>query len=96
VNLPASWQQAQLGSLLIALRNGTTAIQNKSGIGTPITRIETISDGYIDAQRVGWLKNIRGVEQYILQRGDILHPTCYPSSVYFCQSTRQPSAISRF
>ncbi len=27
---------------------------------------------------------------------DNFHPTCYPSSVYFCQSTRQPSAISRF
>jgi hypothetical protein len=26
----------------------------------------------------------------------ICNPTCYPSSVYFCQSTRQPSAISRF
>ena len=54
------------------IRNGLTVTQSDSG-GAPISRIETISAGVIDPQRVGFA-NLDPIENkgWLLQDGDIL------------------------
>lgn len=62
-----------LGNLLIALRNGTTADQNQDGRGYPVTRIETISDGVINLNRVRYVDlDSRELAKWRMEPGDIL------------------------
>jgi len=72
--IPKDWEVVRLGEVLLLLRNGLTIEQNKEGIGYPITRIETISEGRIDASRVGYVANLtpEEIESYRLLEGDIL------------------------
>ena len=62
-----------LGELVEFMRNGTTAEQNQDGVGYPVTRIETISQGVVDSNRVRFV-NLTGNElvKWKLQVGDIL------------------------
>lgn len=67
------WPALPLGELLSTMRNGTTADQNTNGKGYPVTRIETISAGVINPQRVRYVDmNREEVARWLLQRGDIL------------------------
>ena len=44
----------ELSSIVIRIRNGLSIKQSKERRGLPITRIETIADGSIDENRVGF------------------------------------------
>ena len=50
-DLPDNWAYVELGKVLKRVSNGTTSKQNKEGIGLPVTRIETISDGTVNLER---------------------------------------------
>ena len=54
--LPKGWVQTDLGEVLLKLSSGISQRQVNSGI--PVTRIETISKGTIDLERVGYLANL--------------------------------------
>ena len=79
--IPEDWEVVRLGDkkkgepLVLTLRNGLTYKQHElQESGIPITRIETIADGKIDFDKVGYLKNIDQnlLEEYKLKKGDIL------------------------
>ncbi|MEK4601247.1 restriction endonuclease subunit S [Bacillus sp. FSL L8-0099] len=63
----------KLGDLFKFIRNGANIKQGIPG-GYPITRIETISKGEINRNKMGYagIEDITGYEKYILQDGDIL------------------------
>ena len=63
----------QFGELFQFIRNGMNVKQDKSGLGVPITRIETISDANVDETRVGYADlDERDCAQWLLEPGDIL------------------------
>ena len=67
------WSSCTLGDALVAIRNGVNAEQRTEPGGWPITRIETISDGTIDMERVRWIEPADSlIENFQLQTGDIL------------------------
>lgn len=74
VNLPDGWVKTDLATVIVLMRNGLVALQEKNPVGIPISRIETISLGVIDFNRVRYVKNINEdkKQQYLLQLGDIL------------------------
>lgn len=62
-----------LGDAFEYIRNGMSVKQSKDGGGIPITRIETISDGTIDLNRVGYAGlQEEDAAKWFLQPGDIL------------------------
>jgi len=62
-----------VGTLLTLLRNGTTAEQNQDGRGFPVTRIETISAGVINPDRVRYVDfDDSELNKWRLEPGDIL------------------------
>jgi type I restriction enzyme S subunit len=70
--IPEGWQEHPLGEVLIDVRNGCSLHQNGTGLGVPVTRIETISDEKINFSRVGYLRTDDNIERYRLLEGDIL------------------------
>jgi type I restriction enzyme S subunit len=72
--VPEEWEVVKLGECLNLLSNGTTKEQNKLGKGLPVSRIETISTGEINSQKVGYVEKLSDVEieKYKLKVGDIL------------------------
>lgn len=68
-----SYVNYKLGDLFKFIRNGANIKQGIPG-GYPITRIETISKGEINRNKMGYagIEDITGYEKYILQDGDIL------------------------
>ncbi|KAE9633796.1 restriction endonuclease subunit S [Defluviitalea raffinosedens] len=65
---------SKIQDYFVLIRNGANIRQNKEKIGYPITRIETISDGYVDREKMGYagIKDLSKYEDYILKTGDIL------------------------
>ena len=63
-----------LGDVLVEIRNGLVADQEKEKPGIPITRIETISKGVVDLERVRYVRNTDGLklDRFWLKSGDIL------------------------
>ncbi len=72
--LPKGWVETSFDSILISITNGIAEAQNKTGLGIPVTRIETISDGKINIKRIGYVADFPkdNAEKYILEKGDIL------------------------
>lgn len=72
--IPECWEKVNLGDVLRYIGNGLTDKQNKFGIGYPVTRIETISDDCIDADKVGHVDALTTdkIKKYRLRLGDIL------------------------
>ena len=72
--LPEGWVWTSLEMIVSSISNGITEKQNKERLGIPVTRIETISNGTINMDRVGYLQNLDNilVEKYKLSIGDIL------------------------
>ncbi len=68
---PEGWQEVSLGDVLVLMRNGTTSTQVNEVTEFPVTRIETISNGVIDWDRVGYLE--KPEPAYQLEYGDILY-----------------------
>lgn len=70
---PHAFQIETIGSLLTLLRNGTTTEQNQDGHGYPVTRIETISEGVINPDRVRYVDiDDSELKRWQLEPGDIL------------------------
>ncbi len=69
--IPQEWSAETLGRLVERLSNGFG--YTKSAVSDfPVTRIETISDGVINFERVGYAKREANIEKFRLQAGDIL------------------------
>jgi type I restriction enzyme S subunit len=67
----ADWREMRLSDVLHTMRNGTTAQQVSHETDFPVSRIETISSGYVDQARVGYLQ--RPEPSFLLRPGDILY-----------------------
>jgi type I restriction enzyme S subunit len=66
-------KEAEIGDVFKVIRNGASIQQNKNAEGIPITRIETIADGSIDYNRLGYASILNDdFKEYYLQNGDIL------------------------
>jgi len=72
--LPEEWRVVRLGEVLQLMRNGLTYRQERNPKGVPVTRIETISEGSINPNKVGYISDLdkSQVEKYRLLPGDIL------------------------
>lgn len=69
--IPAKWIQCRLKDVCLGFSNGSSVTQIPSGdTEYPVTRIETISKGYIDMEKVGYVERIPS--QYKLNKDDIL------------------------
>ena len=66
-------KQVKIGEVFSTIRNGATIQQDKVVDGIPITRIETIADGTVDLNRLGYA-SVQGenFKDFYLQEGDIL------------------------
>jgi type I restriction enzyme, S subunit len=64
------WKTEQLGDQLELIRNGYSGQQVPYVTDFPVSRIETISDGTIDMNRVGYVDFIP--DSYLLKTGDLL------------------------
>jgi type I restriction enzyme S subunit len=63
----------QFGSLFESIRNGANLKQQPGLGGVPISRIETISSGRVDPDRVGYAGvSVDSYPTYVLRPGDIL------------------------
>ena len=73
LDLPAI-TRVPLGELLTDIRNGLVVEQEKELPGIPITRIETISKGTVDMDRVRYVRDAAGksLDNFWLKKGDIL------------------------
>ena len=72
--IPGNWICCNVKSVMQYIRNGATIKQSKDATGIPITRIETISQEFIDYTKMGYA-NIFEVDNYqsfVLNSGDIL------------------------
>jgi type I restriction enzyme S subunit len=65
------WEETSLNECISMIRNGLTATQTGERTSYPVTRIETISDGTINFDKVGYINKAN--DQYKLQHGDILY-----------------------
>jgi type I restriction enzyme S subunit len=64
---------ALFGDLFLFIRNGMSVKQDKSGDGLPISRIETISDGSVNPEKVGFAGlTDEAAKGWLLEPGDIL------------------------
>ncbi len=72
--LPEGWAWTTLGATVDQLSNGLTKRQSKEPVGVPVSRIQTISQGTINLDLVGYLPDVstKEVEKYKLRSGDIL------------------------
>ncbi len=72
--IPESWEWCKVYNVCISIKNGASIRQNKTSKGIPITRIETISDGTINYDRMGYadIFDIGNFSNYLLQENDIL------------------------
>lgn len=71
--IPSHWIQAQLRHCVIDINNGTTTEQfDESEITKPVTRIETISLGEINWNKLGWIEPTSNDKKFLLKSGDIL------------------------
>ena len=64
------WKRESLGAQLKLISNGYSGQQVNQFTNFPVSRIETISDGTIDLNKVGYVDFIP--DSYLLQSGDIL------------------------
>ena len=72
-DLPEGWKWFDLENILILVKNGISSDQNKDQLGYPITRIETISDGLINPERIGYVQEkSQKIINYKMVPGDIL------------------------
>lgn len=72
--IPEEWNAVNLKDVLLELTNGTTSYQSDDETDYPVTRIETISDGVINPDKVKFLVSIskQDLGKYSLRNGDIL------------------------
>ena len=68
------WEEKKLGDCFPIIRNGANIKQTKGAGGIPITRIETLSGGVFNSDRLGYadINDIEKYSQHILNDGDLL------------------------
>jgi type I restriction enzyme S subunit len=67
------WVDATLADVLAVLRNGMNCKQDKSGVGSKISRIESIWNARFDITRVGYAEIAEAQkEKFLLKKGDVL------------------------
>ncbi len=69
--IPNHWSALQLRIVVKSVKNGNTAEQIEES-DFPISRIETISTGKINFEKVGFISQSDVRSDYILEKGDIL------------------------
>ena len=69
-----NWTYKKLGECLSYIKNGANIKQTKGAEGIPITRIETLSGGVFNRDRLGYadIFTTEKFSQYIMDDGDIL------------------------
>ena len=67
----SEWEKVKLQDVIDLIRNGTTEYQSDNVSEYPVTRIETISQGIIDYDRVRYLEKAK--PEFQLISGDILY-----------------------
>ena len=70
--IPKEWEVKRLGDLLLRCANGLTYDVSMTH-GISVTCIETISTGKINYQKVGYIPNEIGYENFKMEQGDILY-----------------------
>jgi type I restriction enzyme S subunit len=71
--VPKGWKEVYLKDITTVIQNGFSCKQDNLVNGMPVTRIETISDGYVNFNRIGYTNVHENIlEPYLLQHGDIL------------------------
>ena len=72
-DVPGHWEVKRLRHVVRDITNGTTATQLADGESDcPVTRIETISTGSVNLDKVGYVKCSSGLKDYLLKPNDIL------------------------
>ena len=72
-NISKNWRKDKLKNILDILRNGANIKQLDNANGIPISRIETIANGYVDFNKVGYANVYDDkYKDYYIQKGDIL------------------------
>lgn len=68
------WEKKKLGDCITLIRNGANIRQAKVPNGYPITRIETLSNGRFNFDRMGYadIYDTQKYTKHLLQEGDIL------------------------
>ena len=66
------WQTGHLNDSLSSISNGLILVQGSDTSGYRVTRIETISAGTIDLNKVGLVQTSEDISSYKLRVGDIL------------------------
>ena len=70
--IPESWSIGNLKRLTSLIKNGTSETQLEEPTEYMVTRIETISDGKINYNKVGYVNYFTNIENYKLLKNDIL------------------------
>ena len=72
-DVPGHWKVKRLRHVIRDIMNGTTATQLEDGESEcPVTRIETISTGTVNLDKVGYIECSPNLNEYLLRRDDIL------------------------
>ena len=68
------WEIKEFGECFIHIKNGANIKQERGAGGIPITRIETLSGGTFNRDRLGYanLDNADRYQSYIMESGDLL------------------------
>lgn len=70
--LPEDWEYVRSDEIFKYIKSGISDSQNQDGIGVPVSRIETISDGSINYNKVGYVDTEKDLEKHRLNEGDLL------------------------
>ena len=75
IEIPCEWKVKKMGEVLAKIENGFPykedyEITKENGL--PITRIETISDGFIDSEKVGYVEKVSEKRCKTMMQDDIL------------------------
>ena len=68
------WEYKKLGDCFLCIKNGANIKQIKNADGFPITRIETLSGGVFNRDRMGYagIHDLDKYTDYVLEDGDLL------------------------
>lgn len=85
VTNPKGWGVSTLGAECLEIKNGRSVKQTKGAGGIPISRIETIAEGTVNPNKVGYAGlDLAEAEKHLLQPGDILF-SHINSSAHLCK-----------
>jgi len=71
-DLPEDWTWEPSEEHLEYIESGISNSQNKDGNGIPVSRIETIANGVVNYEKVGYVNGEENYEKHRLKPGDLL------------------------